>query len=163
MFDSCHYNDIQQKAFPCHLIAFSTLCFVLQVLSSIWQVPSVSKYFISTLAYIPFIPKIKMAYHNYKIAFMSSLLTLWQQLESLNDYLQILLRYSLGDVAEWVRHQTKKQKFAGLYPTQVPLLLHIKTQIENTNHIDSIRYWSIHRYVFIISMYWPNLSTNPPL
>ena len=145
------------------IISLHSLHFVLSHGTLFHMTGALSLYFISTLAYIQFIPTMKMAYHNHKIALVSSLLSLWQQLEILNHYLQTLLRYSLGDVAERVRHPTKKQNFAGSDPTQVPLLLHIEIQIENANHIDSIRYRSIHRYVSIISMYRPNLSTNPLL
>ena len=61
-------------------------------------------------------------------------------------------------MAEWVRHQTKKQWVAGLNPTQDPIFLQIKIQIENANHIDSIQYQLKHRSVSIVLMtYRPNL------
>ena len=102
--------------------------------SSIRQVPSTSWHY-STLAFIQFIPRIKIAYHNYKKALVSSYLSPEQQFKSLN-------------------HNSRSQ----IESHTSPFFLHIKIQIENATHINMILIDSIHQYVSIISIYQPNLS-----
>ena len=85
-FASCHYNDIQKKV--SHLIAFSASDFSYLQSLSYDRCPIILVY--NTLAYIQLIyQRIKIAYPNYKIALVPSYFSLWQQLESLNDYGQI--------------------------------------------------------------------------
>ena len=78
-FASCHYNDIQKK----FLISLHSVPLIFPTCIAII-------FIYNTLAYIQLIyQRIKIAYPNYKIALVPSYFSLWQQLESLNDYGQI--------------------------------------------------------------------------
>ena len=115
--------------------------------------PSASWHYISTLAYIQFTPKREIAYHNYKIALVSSYLSPQQQFKSLSDSWQILPRRSK---AVWVGIRLPNNRLR--IESHSSLLIF---EIKNANHIDLIWYRSIHRSVSIISMYWPNLNFVP--
>ena len=150
-FDSCHTTMTFSKKFLISLHPSQ---------SSIRQVPSASWHYISTLTYIQFIPKIKIAFPQIHDSFG---VMLFDTITTVRKP-----KWFLTNLAKAINSRCGQVDKASDYKTEVCwiktrsiLFLQIKIQIKNANHIDSTRYQLIHRTISNTLMYRPNLTWQP--